>query len=356
MRKIVYYDYGDPATVLTVIDAPRPEMPGEGQVLIDVTVLPIHNGNLLAIRGGHDPVKHKLPDQGFTPGTEGVGLIAAVGPGVDPSLGLDVGERVAFLSRECWQEQVLVSADFVTPAPLELDDHVASQLFVNPIAALLLARAAGDAGKNRSGVLRLSAMKAITENLDSKKNEPGVVLLSAAGSTVAKLAATLLGDQGIVPLGLVRSRDTAAALEEATGTPAIATDDPDWADQVRAKVNGRSLFAVLDAVGGDIGNELLALLSPGGTFVSYGSLSRDPLSVDHVRTCMEGKVIRGVGMTHWTQLPYATRRAEMDLLVDIVRRNSKLMPVEAEFPLENVPEAVRAFSRPGRRGTIFLRP
>src|SRR5258708_493546 len=84
MRRIIYHGYGDPIAVLTQIDEPTPS-PGDGEVLVDLAVRPVHSGDILMVTGTHDPVQRPVPPEGFTPGCEGTGIIEAVGPGVDDS-------------------------------------------------------------------------------------------------------------------------------------------------------------------------------------------------------------------------------------------------------------------------------
>lgn len=355
MRKVVYHQYGNPVDVLKVENGPEPAAPDFGQVLVKVTKRPVHNGDLLVVKGGHDPIERKIPADGYISGCEGVGIIQALGSGIDNARNLRVGDRVAFFAVGSWQESILIPADFATPVPSDLDDELAAQLHINPVAALLLTRlTAKIASSPQSGVLRISAVEAVLEDLGASKMEAGVVLLSAAGSLVARLAATILKEHGYTPIGLVRSSASSIALQQATGITVIGTDQENWQEVVLKAAAGRKIFAALDAAGGHIGETLLTLLSPGGTLVSYGSLSGDPIPVDHVHLCMSAKRICGIGMVHWTQLPYESRAADMASIIQLVRDNEQLFKIAGEFPLSEVADAVRLFRQPGRDGTVLL--
>jgi propanol-preferring alcohol dehydrogenase len=74
MKAAVVRDFGKP---LTIEDVPIPQ-PGPGQVLVKVRACGVCGTDLHAVRGDW-PVKPTLP---FIPGHEGVGNVAAVGPGV----------------------------------------------------------------------------------------------------------------------------------------------------------------------------------------------------------------------------------------------------------------------------------
>jgi propanol-preferring alcohol dehydrogenase len=74
MKAAVVHEFGQP---LTIEDVPIPQ-PGPSQVLMKVKACGVCHTDLHAINGDW-PVKPKLP---FIPGHEGVGYVAAVGPGV----------------------------------------------------------------------------------------------------------------------------------------------------------------------------------------------------------------------------------------------------------------------------------
>src|SRR3546814_19003728 len=87
MRSAIHHQFGDPTNVLVVGDSPVPE-PAPGEVRIRMQLAPIHNHDLLTVRGQYG-YKPALPAIG---GSEGLGVVDALGAGVD---GLSVGQGVA---------------------------------------------------------------------------------------------------------------------------------------------------------------------------------------------------------------------------------------------------------------------
>jgi NADPH:quinone reductase-like Zn-dependent oxidoreductase len=262
---------------------------------------------------------------------------------------------VSFFAVGSWQEVILVLAEHVAEVPEDLEDELAAQLFINPVAAMMLTRMVFEIAANpQAGILRISAVEDVVEDLAANNTNLGVVLLSVAGSTVARLAISILKAKGFTPIGLVRSTASVAAFQEASGITVIAHDSEGWQNRVRKAAAGRRIFAALDAVGGKIGEAVLGLLSPAGTLVSYGSLTGEPIPVDHVHLCMTAKKICGVGMVHWTQLPYRTRAADINTLIDMVREHRDVFRIAGEFPLSQVANAIRLFRTPGRDGTVLL--
>src|SRR3546814_669818 len=83
MRSAIHHQFGDPTNVLVPGDSPLPE-PAPGEVRIRMQLAPIHNHDLLTVRGQYG-YKPALPAIG---GSEGLGVVDALGAGVE---GLAVG-------------------------------------------------------------------------------------------------------------------------------------------------------------------------------------------------------------------------------------------------------------------------
>jgi propanol-preferring alcohol dehydrogenase len=98
MRAAVVRAFGEP---LVIEERPVPE-PGLGEVLVKVEASGVCHSDLHAAEGDW-PIKPRLP---FVPGHEGVGVVAALGPGVNakvPGARLKEGDRVGvpWLHRAC---------------------------------------------------------------------------------------------------------------------------------------------------------------------------------------------------------------------------------------------------------------
>lgn len=354
MQQIIFRQHGDPHEVLELDTVPEPPPPAEGQVVVRVIKLPIHSGDVLVVNGLHNPRLYDVPDGGLTPGAEGAGILEAVGPGVEKSRGLILGAHVSFFAVGTWKQKLVLPADSVFVVPEGVDDDLASQLYVNPMAAMLLVREVVKAAGRQIGNLRLAATKAILSADQPESDEPGVVLLSAAGSTTAKLVAVLLRQEGFRLVGIVRSQAGASALTASTGMATVTTEDANWKDRVRQIARGGKIFAALDAVGGPLSTDMLDLLAPGGTLLSYGILSGEPLIIPQAPLTMENKLVYGVGMVHWSLLTYDERAADLATMTDFLRRNRHLLPTSAEFKFSDVKDAIKQFSQTGRNGIILL--
>jgi len=96
--RAVYTKAGDPVDVVKLIDIEEPRDPGPGQVLIRVTLFPIHWGDLQTIQLAS-------PTGRVAAGVEATGVVEKVGPDVHH---LKPGARVS----------VFPSSGPLTPTPL----------------------------------------------------------------------------------------------------------------------------------------------------------------------------------------------------------------------------------------------
>jgi NADPH:quinone reductase-like Zn-dependent oxidoreductase len=180
----VYTEAGDPAEVVKLIDVEEPRDPGPGQVLVRVTLFPIHWGDLQA-------VQLASPTGQVGAGVEATGVVEKVGSGVHH---VTPGARVSvFPQPGAWAERITADAQFVVPVPDSVSDEIAAQMLVNPLTVLMLRR---------------EAEKHFVTGYD------GVVLNNAAGGAVGRLVTAVLSNHHIATVSLVRRAETAQHLRE----------------------------------------------------------------------------------------------------------------------------------------------
>ena len=121
--------------MLTLEDIPTPRL-ASGEAFVRVLVSPINASDLHMVRGryGYQP---ELP---ASPGIEAVGIVEALGPGVQAST---VGTRVVFVDTwNTWCEHIVCPADKLVRVPDGLGDSTAAASYINPLTAWALTRSA----------------------------------------------------------------------------------------------------------------------------------------------------------------------------------------------------------------------
>ncbi|MFB9234822.1 zinc-binding dehydrogenase [Plantactinospora siamensis] len=240
MRAVWLTGYGGPE-VLVPGDAPEPA-PGPGQVLVDVAYANITFVETQFRATGFGPFRGELP---MIPGNGVGGLVAAVGPQVDPGL---VGRRVVTGTGGAggYAERVAVPVDglFPVPAGLPLDGAVA--LLADGRTATMLIAAAELAPGDR-------------------------VLVEAAAGGVGSLLVQLARDAGARVVAAAGGSRKTGLLGGLGADVVVDYAEPGWSERIRSELGG--LDAAFDGVGGEIGRSAFELLEPGGRLLSFGLAS-----------------------------------------------------------------------------------
>ncbi|PRB09038.1 zinc-binding dehydrogenase [Microbacterium sp. MYb64] len=325
MRALVHSSFGDPAEVLSVQDVPSPE-PGPGQVRLRVLLATVHNHDLLTVRGlyGYKP---ELPARS---GTEAVGVVDAVGEGVDAAL---LGRRVTVGGAfGAWAEFVLAPAAGVIPVPDDIPDEQAAQLGSMPFSAISVLDSLG-----------LAAGDWMIQN--------------AANGAVGRMVAQLGAARGVHVVSLVRRAEGIVELEAQGVQNVVATDAEDWQDRVRALTAGAAIRAGIDSVGGEASGQVAAMLGEGGLLVVFGAMASPTMRISSGDVIFKQLTVRGFwGSKVAAAMPADQRGALFGELLQRIREGVLTLPVSAVLPFDRVAEASEDNLRAGREGKILLRP
>jgi len=108
MRSIVYSKFGPAKEVLELKDLPRPS-PAEGEVLVEIKFSGANPSDAKSRAGSRPGVTKPQFDQ-ITPNSDGSGIIASVGPGVDQER---VGQRVWIWNGQ-WQRPNGTATEYIS--------------------------------------------------------------------------------------------------------------------------------------------------------------------------------------------------------------------------------------------------
>ena len=324
MRSVRFYEFGNPADVLRVEDAPTPE-PGANQVQVRMRARSINPSDLLTVRGLYG----SLPVLPATPGLEGMGEVSAVGDGVQ---NLRPGQRVIPLGVPgTWQEYILAAGAQLIPVPDSVSDQTAAQFVVNPLTAWIM-------------------------TVEELGLQPGEWLLqTAAGSTLGRVVLQIARLRGFKTINVVRRREQVEELKTLGADEVICTADEDIAERVKQITGKAGLTKAIDAVGGQTGAAVVSALGRKGVMLVYGALSMEPMPVDIGRVIFTTSTIQGFWLTDWfrTTAPERLQSTTTELL-RLMAMNEIVPPVEAEYPLSEVLAAVARSETSGRHGKVLL--
>ena len=323
MRSVRFDRFGEPEEVLRVLDVPKPS-PGPGQVLVRMRVRPINPSDLMTVRGLYGA----LPQLPATPGNEGVGVIEAVGQDVR---GIQAGQRVIPIRTPgTWQEYLVVDAGRLIQPPDGLNDESAAQFIVNPLTAWIM--------------------------IEELALQPGQWLLqTAAGSTLGRMVLQIAKLRSFKTINVVRRRAQAQELKTLGADEVICTEDEDLVQRVMAITGGAGIPAAIDAVGGQVGGDVVQALGSCGVMLVYGRLALEPMPVNSAQMIFRTSTARGFWLAEWfRRTPAEKRQAVIGEVLNHMAKGEIVPPVEAKYDLANIIEAVRHAERPGRHGKVLL--
>lgn len=324
MRSVQFRRFGEPAEVLTIMEAPKP-VPDANQVLIRLTHRAVNPSDLSTIRGQYG----RLPQLPATPGYEGTGIIEELGDGVK---GWEVGQRIIplGLSSGTWVEYGLSDPERMLAVHPAVSDQTAAQFVVNPVTAWVMVR-------------------------DELELKPGEWLLqTAAGSTLGRLNLQIAKLRDFRMLSLVRRPEQVSELLDLGADAVICTEDGNVLKQVREITRGGA-HAAIEAVGGETGALAISCLRPGGKMLAYGQLSGQATPLNWGEMLFRGLTVRGFWLSHWFRATSPLKVAQsLQELMTLMAQGHLLPPVETEYDLADIVAAVKHAERPGRSGKVLL--
>lgn len=324
--RAAYHDvFGDPAEVMLFGDMETPK-PGPGEVLIKTILSPIHNHDLWTIRGQYGYVP-ELP--GEIGGSEAVGMVAALGEGVDKAL---LGQRVSVGGvHGSWAEFFVAKAATLVQLPQSIQDEDAAQLIAMPFSAIAL--------------------------LDSLKAGEGDWLVqTAANGAVGKIMVSLAKARGINLLNLVRRADAVEEMKALGAEHVLSTADESWLDTAKALIGPAGAVSAIDSVGAELGMALAALLGKDGEYVVFGTATGAPLQLPSGEMITKHLAVRGFWASRvFSEMSSETQVRLLTELVTLAAQGKLALDVGGVFDLAQVTEAMQAAQTPARSGKILLR-
>ncbi len=322
MNAAMYSEFGDPAKVIKTTEADRPR-PGANQVLIKMKMSPIHNHDLLMIRGEYG-VKPELPAIG---GSEGVGVVEALGDNVE---GIAVGTRVSVAGAEqTWAEYFVAAADAVVPVPESMEDAVAAQIM----------------GMPRDAVLALNEFDVAPG---------GWLVVNAGNGAIGKVVAAVGHSRGLRIAQLVRSESAKDDLLELGFKDVFVTGTDDWKETVRKAVGDSRVAGGVDMVGGEAASDIASLVSEHGLLLSFGAMSNKPLQLSVSDLIFKQMIVRGFWSYKQYQAITPTQaKAIVEELFRLSADGELKLPVEKIVPLADAASAMAA-SEQASSGKVLI--
>ncbi len=250
MSKAVRFEQLGGPEVLRIEDV-ADRHPGAGEVLLTVEAVGLNRAESMYYHGLYMEQPHLPSGVGY----EAVGVVSAVGPGVDASL---VGKRFGTIPGYSMNQYPVLAEKAVVPASV-----------LAPIPDFFSA--------TEGAAVWMQYCTAYGALVPFGKVSSGdFVIITAASSSVGLAAIQIVKAQGGVSIATTRTAAKKDRLLSLGADHVIVTDDEDLPARVKEITGGDGARIVFDPVGGDAINALAQATATGGSIFLYGMLSGKP--------------------------------------------------------------------------------
>jgi len=327
MRAVRMHAYGSPE-VMRLEELPVP-VPGPGQVLIRVKAASVNFLDVQKRRGelvGQAFYK-KVAGSDFpiTLGSQGVGVIEALGPDVSH---VRPGNRVSFVG-DSYASHAVIPAARLMPIPDGISFEQAA------------------AGMNQ-GFL------AYAFTHFAYRVQPGEwCLIQAAAGGIGLLLCQMVKLREGRAIGVTSTEAKAGIVKEAGADEVIVSTQADIAKETRRITGGKGVSVVFDGVGKDTFAANLDSLAPGGYLVIYGQSSGYVPPFDLMTLQEKGSLF----VTRTNGLPYLKHYPDyLKQFVTWVKEGKLSIRIDRTYPLAEAALAHAAFEQRQISGRVLLLP
>lgn len=318
MKAIQVHEFGGPE-VLKLEEIPTPK-PAAGQVLVRIHAAGVNPYDTY-MRAGTYAVKPALP---YTPGSDGAGVIEAVGPGVTK---VKPGERV-------------YTAKTVTGAYAEYAIALETQVHTLP-AKVSFSQGAG------VWVPYGTAYHALMHSAKARASE--TVLIHGASGGVGTAGTQLARAMGLKVFGTAGTQKGLDLVKREGAHQVFDHNKSGYVEEIMKATGGRGVDIILEMLANvNLANDTKQLATNGRVIVigNRGEITINPRELMARRASIRAFTLWGI-----------TEAEEADIHAGLIAglENSTLRPVVGkELPLAEAPRAHKEILEPGAAGKIVL--
>ena len=298
--------------------------PGEGQVRVRNTAVGLNFIDTYQ-RSGLYPLP--LP---FTLGSEGAGVVEAVGPKVRE---FKVGDRVAYSGPlGAYAEMLLRPAERLVKIPSGVEDKTAAAMMLKGLTAQYLIR----------------------RTYRVKKGD--TILMHAAAGGVGQILCQWAKALGATVIGTVGSDEKVALAKKAGCKHVIVTSREKFPERVKEITKGKGVPVVYDGVGKDTFMGSLDCLAPLGLMASFGNASGAVTQFNPGVLAQKGSLF----LTRPTLITYTATRADLVKaaaeLFAVVKSGKVKILINQSYPLREAAQAQSDLEARKTTGSTVLLP
>lgn len=267
---VTFENFGPPSKVLKVQSIPFEFNPKK--VHVQMLAAPINPADLNAIEGVY-PVKPFKFQNYWIPGFEGVGKVKNIEKELSQKYKLQCGDLVVPLTQGfgTWRKDVMAEAENLLKIPQGITVEQAAVCCVNPTTALLMLTEYGDL------------------------NRGDYVVQNGSTSMVGRSVIQISKEFGYKTINIVRDKKVEQELKSLGANEVVSEEEVVGF----VKSNQLKIKLGLNMVGGKSSQDITRVLCEGGTMVTYGGMSKLPITVPTSAQIFRDITLKGFWLTRW---------------------------------------------------------
>ncbi|XP_074662138.1 enoyl-[acyl-carrier-protein] reductase, mitochondrial-like [Tubulanus polymorphus] len=330
---ITYASYGDPTKTLVKTNISLPKKLSPNEILVKMMAAPINPADINMIEGVY-PIKPALP---AVAGNEGVGIIVDTGSDVQT---IECGDWVipSTSGWGTWRTMAICAEEEVKKIDNDIPVTKAATIAVNPCTAYRLL-------------------------LDFVNLKPGdTVIQNGANSAVGQAVIQIANSMDLKTVNILRPREDLKQLTEylkGIGATQVLTEEESRYPETKElwKVLKKPMLA-LNCVGGKSATQLIRHLDKNGVMVTYGGMSRQPVTIPTAQFIFNNIKLVGFWMTEWNlnNRSCADGDKMLKYLCDLIHKGKLQQPICEFTHISDYANAVKASlqSRTSKKQILYM--
>lgn len=320
-----------PLTALALADLPD-LAPGPAQIVIRLKAAALNHRDLYVVQRDVQPP--------CIPGSDGAGVVEAVGEGVT---GWQAGDEAVIYPVLGWGEREDTYGPDFQILGVPTDGTLAERIVV-PAANVY--RKPAHLSFAEAAALPLAGLTAYRALFVRAKVEPGErVLITGIGGGVALFALHIAKAHGAQVAVTSRQDDKLARAHKLGAEFGVNSQQGDWIAEVRKWSGGAGVDVVVESIGGEMLGRSLETLRMGGRLVTFGRSGGAAATLDVWRVFWHHLSILGSTMGS---------PADFAAMLDLVSQHQIRPVIDSVRPLAEVSEAFRQMEAMEQFGKLVL--
>jgi len=306
--RLGYSEYGDPSQVVSVINERIKCELKPGQVLAKYLLSPVNPADINVLQGKY-PIRPPLPATG---GGEGVAEIISVGGDTDLKPGDWVLPARPMIGT--WRSHVVCDSDTFIRVRNDMPVLGAATMLINPC----------------------TAYRMLKDYVDLKPGD--YVIQNGANSAVGQAVIQIAKTMGVKTINIVRDREEIDPLKkklQELGADFVLTEKELRATQIFKSGEVKRPVLAFNCVGGDSSSELCKALGQKGIMVTYGGMSRKPVTLATSHLIFKQIQLHGIWLGQWKEIQ-GRSAARLEMYENVASMISKGEVVPPDCNIVNV--------------------